>query len=660
MVNDDGCLVRGGHDKTAGAHVYLMEELGDARMRCDQLVRYIDEASKLIENSTHRDHFFEVAGHLIQAIPQTLFRLQKALQAVALAATRIDYEEIKQELRPEKVEQLERVLQDVRIRQVRHRSQPWTPQQAVGQLRALAGKVNETGWLDRGDLINLILGLEVGSKTASDVGAAHILETLADSVENSEEVSRLRLAALLRRILADEILSIGGESANDEPRNPMERAAQEWKVEAANLFDQIRPGDTVTITTPQGQQVRGKAVMRGPYGWVLNLGGRHGRPGIASPENVVKVTKGRRTASEDEDKESRFEEGKPADPTKNMSPEEAKKWREMNEKHKDKFKEKEAVHKEAEVNTGRLKKFVRIIEDVLPAMKSALAKYEKDPAKYAPQLDNMATDAYSIGVAIRGLQRALEGKTASEDEDKESRFEEGKPADPTKNMSPEEAKKWREMNEKYDDKFKKDAAWKVDAAARFGRGVSADELAKQMNSAADVIYKARGQTRKVGELLQECLEGQPFGEGPLAGADDAVLRRTREVKKSLYDWDFQGGQAASGLEGLAIKVKKIPPYQRMASEDPWKVEAKDLPTELETGAKLKVLVRRGDWPPDMYRKGELAEVKKGGKVGDDIVVKMKNDAMSSGQHFKLQVNKDGTYKLVGDPKFRRELKVQKL
>jgi len=35
---------------------------------------------------------------------------------------------------------------------------------------------------------------------------------------------------------------------------------------------------------------------------------------------------------------ARFEEGKPADPTENMSPEDAKKWREMKDEHKDKFK----------------------------------------------------------------------------------------------------------------------------------------------------------------------------------------------------------------------------------------------------------------------------------------------------------------------------------
>jgi len=55
------------------------------------------------------------------------------------------------------------------------------------------------------------------------------------------------------------------------------------------LVDTIRPGCIVTIVTPHGQQRTGRAVMRGPHGWVLNLGGKHGTPGIASDSNIVRV-----------------------------------------------------------------------------------------------------------------------------------------------------------------------------------------------------------------------------------------------------------------------------------------------------------------------------------------------------------------------------------
>jgi hypothetical protein len=55
-------------------------------------------------------------------------------------------------------------------------------------------------------------------------------------------------------------------------------------------FGSIRVGSRVTILSYHGQKQSGRAVMRGPHGWVLNLGGPHGTPGIATPDNVVKVS----------------------------------------------------------------------------------------------------------------------------------------------------------------------------------------------------------------------------------------------------------------------------------------------------------------------------------------------------------------------------------
>src|SRR5690606_39301269 len=163
------------------AMTYVMEELGDARMRCDQLLRYIDKATKLIEKSSHKDHFFEVAGDVIRGIPETAFKMHKALQAVALAANRIDYEEIKQDLRPEKAEELERVLEDVRVRQVQRRSFPMLePKEVVEQLRGLARSEEHTSELQSRENLVCRLLLEK-KKTQGDqrqwrelaVGTAH-------------------------------------------------------------------------------------------------------------------------------------------------------------------------------------------------------------------------------------------------------------------------------------------------------------------------------------------------------------------------------------------------------------------------------------------------------------------------------------------------------
>lgn len=56
-----------------------------------------------------------------------------------------------------------------------------------------------------------------------------------------------------------------------------------------DLFLRIKVGSRVTIQTPQGQERSGRAVMRGPHGWVLNMGGAHGTPGIATVKNLVRV-----------------------------------------------------------------------------------------------------------------------------------------------------------------------------------------------------------------------------------------------------------------------------------------------------------------------------------------------------------------------------------
>lgn len=59
-----------------------------------------------------------------------------------------------------------------------------------------------------------------------------------------------------------------------------------------NLIATIRAGDKVTIVDRFGTLHTGRAVMPSSHGgWVLNMGGRYGTPGIADDTNVVRVTK---------------------------------------------------------------------------------------------------------------------------------------------------------------------------------------------------------------------------------------------------------------------------------------------------------------------------------------------------------------------------------
>jgi hypothetical protein len=65
------------------------------------------------------------------------------------------------------------------------------------------------------------------------------------------------------------------------------------RIEACvTLLDAIRPGDKVTISNHLGQHRTGRALFMGTHGWVLNMGGRYGTPGVATVRNVVRVMKG--------------------------------------------------------------------------------------------------------------------------------------------------------------------------------------------------------------------------------------------------------------------------------------------------------------------------------------------------------------------------------
>lgn len=112
-----------------------------------------------------------------------------------------------------------------------------------------------------------------------------------------------------------------------------------------------------------------------------------------------------------DEKQSRFKEGEPADPTENMSPADAKKWDEMNEEHKDNFK--------SASEEDRIDRLVMSMEGDLEAFKSAWKKYQSGP-KYAPQLENAKRDLVAITTAVKAALRILDGiKTASTEEDTE-------------------------------------------------------------------------------------------------------------------------------------------------------------------------------------------------------------------------------------------------
>ena len=89
----------------------------------------------------------------------------------------------------------------------------------------------------------------------------------------------------------DKVTGIGNRAFDEGLHAAMARPALPPGTSAAEveLFDTVRSGDKVTIVNRFGQISTGRAVMRGPAGWVLNMGGRHGTPAIATPDNITAV-----------------------------------------------------------------------------------------------------------------------------------------------------------------------------------------------------------------------------------------------------------------------------------------------------------------------------------------------------------------------------------
>ena len=164
LDNQDGA---GRKFTASGSMIYLVEELGDARLRATQLKEFVAEVLDLINKSDKKDHFYEVAAHLIQGIPDTLFKLDKALDAAAMAAAKMDYEEVKQGLKPEKADELERALEDVRLRYLDRRSAEMDAKTTAEVLDKFAGILEAGGRVPTHDMLALVSRLERGAKKAS-------------------------------------------------------------------------------------------------------------------------------------------------------------------------------------------------------------------------------------------------------------------------------------------------------------------------------------------------------------------------------------------------------------------------------------------------------------------------------------------------------------
>lgn len=452
MAPKDKCLTRASRrPKTASANIFLMAELGEARLQCDQLLRYLNDAVELINKSEKKDHFFEVAGHLINETPRTAFKLQKALDAVAFAAARIDSKEIEQGMQPEKVEDLERVLKDVRIQQVQPSSlgDDMTPKQASAKIREIVKTAKEEGSVSTLELAKLAHALDpkpVVKMASAEVSLETRLEKLAAVLEaplaEGQKHSRSKLATVLRGLMAESELKAITKLASQK------EAFTDNTL--SSLFDQIR-GFAIAGSRAANTN-RWRPALLNMYYTVDTIGTilvRLGSTDTSKSEGLKReirqeIAKASQIDGDAGTVTARHEKGVPASPEDDMSPEDAAKWKEMNELHGDNFKaacESEDGKMGCDSDESKMSKFEEGVEaDPTSNMSEADAKSWK--IQNLKNRDN--------------FKESCDTPQSAEEAAKRSRFEQGQPADPTQMMTPQDAEEWKDNTDEHGDKFKKD------------------------------------------------------------------------------------------------------------------------------------------------------------------------------------------------------------
>jgi hypothetical protein len=135
----------------------------------------------------------------------------------------------------------------------------------------------------------------------------------------------------------------------------------------------------------------------------------------------------------------------------------------------------------SKVLLGNMKETRAVIKTVAAEVKNPMGLFQHSEVMIGAKdlLERQGVwelDTKNFAEGCKALATALKAKTASKldlyenaltklatmDDAKRSRFEEGKPADPTENMSPADAAEWQKQNDKNKDKFKTAAKADVD------------------------------------------------------------------------------------------------------------------------------------------------------------------------------------------------------
>lgn len=99
----------------SNSNAFLQKELSEARLSLAKLKYIVQQSIDLVNASSKRDHLYAVAGDLIFQAPEEILNLEKTLSSASMAVNKMDQNELRQIVHPDRISELDKVLEDIRL-----------------------------------------------------------------------------------------------------------------------------------------------------------------------------------------------------------------------------------------------------------------------------------------------------------------------------------------------------------------------------------------------------------------------------------------------------------------------------------------------------------------------------------------------------------------
>ncbi len=110
----------------------LRKYVSDSRVNMIEIKKMTQRALDLINKSVKKDHFYMIAGDVIDQLPEKIIELEKNLMITSSILDKVDSDNVKTIIKPDEITKVEELVDNVRIN---------VPGTIVGSVESMRGNV---------------------------------------------------------------------------------------------------------------------------------------------------------------------------------------------------------------------------------------------------------------------------------------------------------------------------------------------------------------------------------------------------------------------------------------------------------------------------------------------------------------------------------------